>query len=591
MKLISLLPAVRKQPRQNGRPVAAKPPDKAEPPAAPPLALPGDLRPRLHALRRLHRAVGIMQGVAILVGTAVLLVLAQALCDWWFDLPWFARTGFLLGDAALLAMLYRRHLHDALRRRLTLDEAALLVEKKWPQLRQSVIAAVQFAEGRGYSTRGSGQLVGVALEQARARSISLKFKEVVPIRPLRRWLLACAFCVFIGLAAAVAAWPASAALLERIILLNVPLPTKTIVVSLTRDLSVPIGSDVVLRARAEGVIPAHGRITISSGRQPPQEYPLDAEPGPPGTFSFTLHDVQSEFKYTFTLNDGHGPDFSVSTRTPPSVDAIECRQTFPAYTGLPPRTLPTSDLALLAGSQVHIHATTSSPLSAAKVILQGVSQTIDATLSGGGTQIDTDLPIPAKGLTGFSLHLVESSGISSVNETVYPITIVQDNPPEIKLLEPTDAQETITLRAKPVIAFNASDDYGLARLAIRCQLVAPSVAGQEDSPTPAAPSTIVIPIHSPAQGTHYEYQLDVAAQSPGWKEGDTVNYWIEATDNNTVTGPGVTETDHQRFSVISIGAKQAEILDRLQQKATEINQIYDSQQNLNGQVRETIPQH
>ncbi len=591
MKFAPLLPARRKQPKQSLRLPTAKTTVKTEPPSAPPLALPGHLLPRLHALRFRHRAVGLMQGLAILVSAVVLLLLAQTLFDWWFDLPWFARTGFLLGDVMLLVVLYRRHLHKALRQRLSLDEAALLVEKKWPNLGQSVVSAVQLAGGRGYSTRGSSQLVGLVFEQARARSTTLNFKDVVPVRSLRRWLLASASCLLIGLAATVAAWPASLTLLERIILLNVPLPTKTIVVPITRDLSVPIGSDVILRARAEGVIPTHGRITITYSRQAPQEYPLDVEPGQTGTFSFTLHDVQSAFKYTFTLNDGYGPDFSVATEMPPSIVSIECRQTYPAYTSLAPRTLQVSDLSLLAGSQLHIHATATAPLTTAKVILQGVSQSIDATVSGGGTQIDADLPIPAKDLTGFSLHLTESSGISSVNETVYPITIVQDNPPEVKLVEPGDAQETITLRAKPIIAFDATDDYGLAKLVIRCQIVAPSIAGQEDSSASPDASSISIPIKPPAQDTHYEYQLDVAAQSPGWKEGDIINYWIEATDNNTVTGPGITKTDHQQFTIISVAAKQAEILDRLQQKATQINQIYDSQQNLNGQVRETIPQH
>ncbi len=496
MKLPSLLPNFRPRPKQSIRP-AAKAVAKSEPPAASPLPLPGKLLPRLHALRRRHQAVGIMQGLAILVGAAVLLLLAQALCDWWFDLPWFARTGFLLGDVVLLVTLYRRHLHAALGRRLTLAEAALLVEKKWPQLRQSVIAAVQLAEGRGYSTRGSDQLVAVALEQARARTTSLNFRDVVSVRRLCRWVLVSATCLLVGIAAAIAAWPASVPLLERIFLLNVPLPTKTIVVPVTRDLSVPAGSEVVLRARAQGVIPAHGRITVTYSHQTPREYPLDADPGKTGTFSFTLHDVQSEFKYTFTLNDGHGPDFSVTTQAPPSIASIECRQTFPAYTGLPSRTLQASDLSLLAGSQLHIHATATNPLSAAKVVLQGLPQTIDATLSNGGTQIDADLPIPARELTGFSLHLTESSGISSVNETVYPLTIVQDNPPEVKFLEPADDQETITLRAKPIIAFDASDDYGLAKLVIRFQIAPPAVAGQEDTPPPTEAPSISIPVKRP----------------------------------------------------------------------------------------------
>ena len=190
-----------------------------------PLPLPGNLHHRLNALRRRYRMVGMSKGIAMLLGALSLLLLAQALSDWWFDLPWFARAGFLLADLAVLGTIYRRHLHDAVRRRLNLAETALLVEKKWPLLQQSVIAAVQLTEGRSYSTRGSQQLVDTMLEQARARTTNLNFKEVVPLRAVRKWLLGGGAAVLLAVGTALAAWPSSVALIERIFLLNVPLPT------------------------------------------------------------------------------------------------------------------------------------------------------------------------------------------------------------------------------------------------------------------------------------------------------------------------------------------------------------------------------
>ncbi len=591
MKLPTLPVAFRKKPAPKTRASVAALVRHSAPASVLPLALPGNLLARLEALKRRYKIIGVSQGLAILVSAMVLLLLAQTLCDWWFDLPTFARAGFLVGDVVLLGILYVRHLHPALRHRLTVAEAALLVERKWPQLRQSVIAAVQLAEGRGYSTRGSAQLVSVVLEQARARTMSLNFKDVVPVRLLRRALLVCGLLLLIGIAATVLAWPASRALLERIVLINVPLPTKTIVIPITRDFSVPIGSDVVLSAKAAGVIPSHGRVTLLYAHQPSQDYPIDPVPGHPETFNFTLRNVQSPFRYTFVLNDGHGPDFNVTTLPPPSIVSIECEQTLPAYTGLPPRALSSSDLSLLAGSRLHIKAVSTHFLSAAKVLLQGTAQTIDATVSSDGTHLEADIPIPAKDLTGFSLHLMEPSGITSVNETVYPINLVQDAPPVLTLLEPSDDRVTITLRAKVRFSFEASDDFALTRLAIRYQIIPPPVAGQEDSPAAKEAQSISIPLKSPDQGTHYDYQLDVASQSPGWKEGDTIKYWVEAIDNNTVTGPGITRTDPRQFTVISVAAKQTEISDRLRQRATEINEIYNSQQSLNGEVRETIPQH
>jgi hypothetical protein len=591
MKLFARLPQVfsrlRRKRRAAGLPVARVPSRPAALQKS--IPLPNDLKQRLNGLRRHFRRVDIATGLAMFLGAICLLFLVQCLSDWWFDLPWLARGGFLLADGVLLAVLYRRQLDRPLRTQLSLEETALRVEKKWPQLQQCVIAAVELSEGKIYSTRGSRQLVQRMLEQARERTLKLNFREVVPTLKLRRWIFLGFVSAGVTAAFAIGGWPSSLALIERLALLNVPLPTKTIVVPITRDLIIPVGSDVEVSAQARGVIPASGRVTITYAGTPPQEFPVTVLPDKPATFSLTVHNVQNAFTYSFHLNDGHGPDFTVSARTPPSVTGVECEQIFPDYTGEAPRKLAPSDLSLLVGSRLIVRAVTADPLQSATVVLQGTNQTVDATLDPTGTHLEADLPIPAKDLAGFSIHLVDQGGVHSTNETVYPIELIPDNPPVVKVLQPAADHETITIHARPLIAFDAGDDYGVARLTIEYQVVPPSAAGQENSGAPVEVEQIPIDIDDTQKTAHYEYVLDVSAQNPPWQEGSTVNYWIEAVDNNGVTGPGVTKTGPRQFSVVSPEAKQAEILERLKANAAEINSLSDTQQKISNDVGEALP--
>jgi hypothetical protein len=568
---------------------ALAPPPIFQWPSTPPLAsipLPLDLRNRLLFVRRRHRTVSVGTGVFMLLAAASLLFLMQGLADEWFDLPWAVRAVFLLVDLFLLASLYRRHLHPFVGRKMTLGKVALLVEKKWPRLRQAVITAVELAEGNPGATRGSRQLLDHLLQQARSQTATLNFAEVVPLQPLRRWAILGGLAILAVTALGAVTWPSSRILAERIFLLNVPLPTKTVVVAISGDMIVPLGSDVDLAARASGVIPNHGRVTLTYAGEPPQDFALSPLPDKPGVFSLTLHNVQKAFRYTFYLNDGHGSEFSVTARVPPSLSSLACREIYPDYTKLPPQVLPPTALSLLAGSHLQIQATASIPLQSATVVLKGLPQTIKATLDTTKTHLQAEIPIPAEKLTGFSLHLVDDAGLGSANEAVYAIDILPDKPPVIKIEQPVEASESITLHAKPLIAFEASDDYGLTRISLDYQLVPPPDNGEATTPEI---ERIMIPLKKNPQDTHYEYVFDVAAAGPALREGWSIDYWIEAADNNTATGPGITSTDHKQFTILSVEAKQAEILSRLKQDASDINTLSDTQQKASSDLRESIP--
>jgi len=557
--------------------------------AIPSIPLPPALKKKLLALRRRYRVVNSSVGICMLICAISVLIYAQTVADWEFDLPWAARAVFLMLDLAILYTIFKRHLQKPLGHKLSLSETALMVEKKWPRLGQTVISAVQLADGESGATRGSDQLVDIVLQQAKARTTSLDFNEVVSTKNMRRWFIRAMVATLGALAVGAAAWPASVSLLERLCLLNVPLPTKTIVVSITHDITAPIGSDVEISAKAEGVIPWHGRVIISYDNGAPQEFPLSTRADAPTTFSYTIHNVQRAFKYRFYLNDGHGPEFDVTVKTPPAVTNVEFTEVYPDYTGLPPQPLPATGLSLLAGSHLKIKASSTDALKSAQVVLQGVTQNVEMTVDSAKTGVEADVLIPAKGVTGLSIHLVDEIGLGSANETVYPVDLVPDKAPLLKMTSPEAESETLTIRAKPVIVFEASDDYGLTKLMLNYQTTPPPVAGQEAG-VPSDVQQLPIKVKTSKEGTHYEYVLDAAAQSPAWKEGWTVSYWLEATDNNTATGPGVTKTDHKQFVLVTPEAKEAEILTRIKKNATDIDTLSDTQQKVSKDVQQTIPQ-
>jgi hypothetical protein len=248
-----------------------------------------------------------------------------------------------------------------------------------------------------------------------------------------------------------------------------------------------------------------------------------------------------------------------------------------------------SNLVLLAGSRLEVKATSTQPLRGAVILLQGVSGPVPMTLDSAGTQVQGEIPIPSKNLTGFSIRLTDQAGLSSADETVFPITIEPDRPPVVKILQPSEAHTTVTMAARPVIVFDASDDYGIAHLTLHYQRAATQIAGDVTG-APTTPQSISIPVKAPAGGSRYEVPFDLAGASPPWREGDLIDYWIEATDNNDVTGPGVTTTARRQFEIVSPEAKQAEIMDRLRQAAASLGSLSDAQEKASHDVGKAIPQ-
>ena len=389
-------------------------------------------------------------------------------------------------------------------------------------------------------------------------------------------------------AAGLAWWtrPNSLILARRVLLSNEPLPTSTVVVAISQDLAVTPGQSVELSARANGVIPRSARVDLSYAGKAVESVAVQSRPADHAVFSLALPNVQQPFTYRFYMNDGRGLEWKVSLLHAPVIQTVKFRQNYPAYTGLPALEMPAGNLRLLAGSHLEIEGRASQTLKAARIVPQGAGQAVELRVAGDRQAFHGELPVPAKGLTGFSLLLQNDQGIESRDNTVYSVELVADLPPIITIEPGQPEKTTLIATAKPGLRFNVRDDFLIKKITLLIQ--AADSLGEGEEPSPAKAQRIPITIAKAAGALSFDYHWDDPGKTVKWLEGNTFHYWIEAVDNNDVTGPGVTLTPVREWGVVSVKTKHDELTDHLRQNAELIENLSNSQRELQTRVSDLL---
>ncbi|MDF3056528.1 MAG: hypothetical protein K0R17_743 [Rariglobus sp.] len=562
------------------RKVARPPSPYADPSSPPSFALPAPLRHRLQGLRARHLGVLWTEGTSVIVCAVLAFASLQMLADWLLDLPRAVRAILLTADLGVIGWLTYRGLVLPWCQRLTTATAALRAEKAIPTLRGCLISAVQFAHAKPDDAPLSTVLVADVVACASAAASQLIPSRIIPGK--RALKLAAAAFAFTALVVAALVWQSdrSGALLRRLVLSAEPLPTLTQVVAVTENLRPTIGSDVELVAKASGRLPRSGWVHLVHQGGKKESLPLSPDADDPSVFKLKILNVRRSLDYRFVLGDGRGPKFEVSPLPAPALAGLDAEEMLPAYTGLGTLPRTPASLSLLAGSTLKLRISATLPLKSATLVPRGAGEPVPMKLVGT-TSASGELLIPPADLDGFSIALVSADGAPSVDDTLYRIQIIQDQPPVITLIKPEAENETITLRASPVIEFEVADDFTLTALALCYQVTTPSETEQE---TVSETVRIPFPLPEGAASRRISHPWPLAKITPPPAIGATLTYWIEAADNNTASGPGRSESRRQQFSIVSLEAKRAEILERIGQTGDSLKTISDKQRKLSEEI-------
>lgn len=530
------------------------------------------LQGHLRRVRRRRTALSAVVATGAVVAAAVGYVAVVVLVDAVFELPWWLRLVLLLTALAAAASRLWRYAGRRLWRPPDDEEVALWVEADQPALRQRLISSVQLGREvlSGGAAAGSTELVQSLLAETASLLEPADLGTVTPSDAAYVWGGAgIGAALVLLLALALGGEPVTARVLRALGVPGVDLPRRTTVevTAPARDV-LPRGDDVTIEARAVGVVPRTGQLRVrfagGAERTLTMSPAAGDDPARQDQFVATLSGVVESFTFEVQLNDGRSTARDVRVVPRPAPRRVDVTVQPPAYVGGEAQTRPAGELSVLEGSRLSVRVEASRPLGlppgsvAGRLVLLGdrgvgfpkqlplrvVSE--DGAVVAAGQGGDGGVTV-TRGLRGMAVVLADADGIETRDPRVYAVDVVPDRPPVLRVLTPLRPSDIVTRRAAIRIAYEADDDLGLAAVRLRYRILATDAEpGLESAGPPAAAygdDAAAIELAGPVrtrrvEGSHV-WRLGELRDGAGVPEGDRIEWWVEAIDINTATGPGV----------------------------------------------------
>lgn len=273
----------------------------------------------------------------------------------------------------------------------------------------------------------------------------------------------------------------------------------------------PAGRPLQIRARVRGAdCCAAPRLQVAS-RSGSREIAMSAGETT-ADFTASFDSVDESFEYRVAAGAAWSERFGVTVLHPPRVTRVDLRYSYPRHIGLPPRVEEDSGdiygpLGTLVGLSIH---TDNAVQSGSLVMADGHRIPL---ASGATKQLNSQLTVSEEG--SYRIALQDADGLTSGGDTEYFIRILEDRPPDVRIVRPVGDSlvsplEEITIQAR------AADDYGLSQF----DLVYSVRGGVEKA----------VPFSGGRTGLTREGHRTLYLEDLDVKPGDFVAYYARARD-------------------------------------------------------------
>jgi len=276
------------------------------------------------------------------------------------------------------------------------------------------------------------------------------------------------------------------------------------------DARVKRGDPFVIRAatmaRDAGISP---ELTVTMGDQR-RTVGMQAAGGDRCAWRFDS--VPASFTYSVSAAGRTSERYTVTALDPPRVARIDLRYEYPEYTRLPPRSEEDGgDIYAPNGTRVTLSIQASKGTTSGALSLGDRGRVPLQPLAGGRFQ--ATLPITADG--AYRVALTDTDGLASEGDTEYFIRVLNDRPPDVRILHPAGDRQ-VTALEEITIEARADDDYGVGAF----DLVY-SVRGAREKAVPFEGDRGSLSV----TGRHTLYLEEL-----GVKPGDFVTYYARVRD-------------------------------------------------------------
>lgn len=270
------------------------------------------------------------------------------------------------------------------------------------------------------------------------------------------------------------------------------------------------GQPITITARIPGhrggVVP---HLTVGRGDQ--ARSARMAPGADPDEFTITLNNIGVSFPYAVSAGAAHSPEYQIEIIRPVRVQKIDVHYEYAPGLGLPPHTEEDGgDIFAPAGTTVELTITTDKAVANGQLTLDD-GQSV--ALSGHNQVLKANLSVSKDGSYRIALHDVD--GLANAGQTEYFIRMLNDRPPDVRILRPAGDKQVSPLEEVEIEA-RADDDYGVRSF----ELVVKAASGKEK----------VVPIGAPLRGSVATGLHTVFLEDLNVKPGDVVTYHARATD-------------------------------------------------------------
>ncbi len=443
---------------------------------------PSELLRHIALVRAAWRRTEVLKAAAVLCADAVLVILALVAIDALYHLPQHLRLAALLCGLAVLAIATLVVLIKPLKRQISDDDLALYVETRFPELKGSLIAAVEY--GRRPAADGiHGELADALTVDCLQRMAKVEPSRIIDKqRLMRRAAIGGALLLFLLGAAAVkpsffthqfarvlTPWNAVAPspaelqrereeeeqrrLIEEAARPKLPPKIELRVAPGSTDL--PRGGALAVRAsvnRSSG--PVTLKFRSAGGPWRPLQMPED--PQAPDTFARSLPDITEDLEYQVEMAGMASDVFAVKVYDPAQIKALKLTYRFPKYTGLPEKTVSGMDgnIEAVEGTTVDVTLVASTALKTAQLNLNGQK----SSMRIAGAEASTTLQISADG--DYALSATDARGAPLASPSRFIIKAIRDDPPKLEVVYPSIDTEVHPME-EIAFAAKAEDSVGL----------------------------------------------------------------------------------------------------------------------------------
>ena len=491
------------------------------------------LRPLLLSVRRRWRAEVVLRAIGRSTALAAAPILAAAGIVMWLALDDGALTllavaACLSGLAAIIVSAWQSRGRPSDRQIARFIEERVATRADVQPLDDVLVSAVDAG-----ASGETGDFRRLVMESAVRRLEAVSAASIVTTRALGRAALSAAAGVIVIAASVAVAWPMLTRASETAWITI--FPQSILVEVLPGDVRVPVGQPLTIRASVRAssrfLTRFTPRLTVEAGREL-----RTVAMAPDGAgFQFVFESIDRTFQYRVTAGSRRSADYTVTALVGAQVERIDLRYEYPAFANLPPREeRDGGDIYGPAGTKVHVRVHTDKPVASGQMVLglgpAGAAADRHVVLRRTSDRVvEGDLVLARD--DSYRVGLADLDGLRTAGDTEYFLRVMDDRPPDVRILRPAGDQQ-ITPLEEVAIEARAEDDHGISRF----ELVY-AVAGR-------APKVVPFP-RAGASELSRSATLTLAAEDLGVQPGDVITYYARARDVGR--GKRSTETRSDMF--------------------------------------------